>query len=125
MIRNPWTNPDMWELITNKVKLPLEVLFMAIDKILPELTKDTVRLTNSKLLVEVKDEFFKHLNLTREYHVPKIAAYRGMWKVFIVMYDADNPYTHMLNWVLEEIVKRYEKWEPRPHHEPDSRIWKN
>lgn len=124
VISNPWIKPEMWRLITNKVKLPIEALFRAMDKILPEPTKETVRLRNSKLLVQIKDEFFEHLNLTRDYHQPKVRAFRGMWKVFIIMYDADNPYTQMLNWVCEKLVSRYGDWQPRPDHEPDSRIWK-
>ena len=127
MIRNPWTKPEMWKLISNKVKLPIESLFRAMDKILPEPTKDTVRLRNSKLLVEIKDEFFEHLAITtssQPFHQEKVRGYRGMWKVFIIIYDADNPYTHLINKVLKGLVKRYGEWEESPDHEPDSRIWK-
>ena len=118
--KEPW-----WGIITDKVKLPLEIVLIGIDKVLPEITKETVKHPNAKLLVEVQDYILEHLNLWKHYHGLKRAMFRGLFKLVIVIYASDTPYRGLIDIVIEELVKRQDRWVPRPLNEPDDRIWKH
>ena len=119
MISNPFTKEPLHSIIIHQVKAPLVALLIVIDTLLPQPTKETVRMKNSKLFIEIRDEFLKHIVDPK-----RMKALRGGWNLFIIVYDYDPPYQWAIDWIARRLIERIGEWTPQSESEPDSRFWK-
>jgi len=113
-----WCRKDWkWQVIHNSKPALLQVLNQ-LNKVLPEPTKEDCHLENSRVLCDVRDEFFKHLNISKD----RENALRAIWNFGIIMHEHDEPYRDMMDWIKEEIDKY--PWEPLSPVHPTFQIWR-
>jgi hypothetical protein len=88
------------------IKIPINYCLNLICDKLPEPTKDNTWHPNSKVLIELRDEFFQHLiNPGRE------KIYRAIWNFVIAIYDYDPAYRFLIDWIGEQWKRK--TWTPR------------
>ena len=85
-------------------------------KRLPEPTRENVIRPNSKVLLDMRDEFFKC-----EDNGGRHELFEAIWKIFIVEYEHDIYYSNRIDWLVEQAVNR--GWHPRPCGHPNT-CWK-
>lgn len=116
--------PSMVEVITRKVKTPLTKSLALIDRFIPEPTKDNTQQRNTRILIDLMEFFFNHLNYYGDKYGEKERALRAVWKLFIVIYDYDPPYRDAFNLILKKLLERIDEWD-FPGYTPDPRFWKD
>lgn len=87
---------------------------------LPEPTKENTYYPNTKLIIELRDEFF-----SLENNPSRHKAFRTIWNFVIILYDYDRYYRHRIDWVIEKMFKLVNMglWQPRESQRP-LRHWK-
>ena len=80
--------------------------FKAFQK-MPEPTKENTWHPNSHNLIEIRDEFFKHCFLDEI----RRRFIRNIFNFVIILYDFDAPWRMMIDWCVEEWLKK--DWKPR------------
>lgn len=119
---------NLREYVIRHVKDPLRKILIAIAKRLPEPTKVNTLQPNSHVLLDIRDEFFKHENNPAhpEGKFPgREEMFWAAWKIFICEYDHDPYYKYRFDWVIEQIVKAREEgtWTPLPEGRPRGATW--
>lgn len=102
----------MRDYIIDKVKKPLLRVITTLAKRYPEPTRENVLHPNSHILLDIRDEFFKHdTNDSRK------DLFEALFKMLVAEYEHDGYYRFRFNWLHDEINKR--KWLPnieQTHH---------
>ena len=86
--------------IMNKVKKPLQNKIIKLVDKFPEPTIDNVEHPNSKILLAIRDDFFKHERLSK-----RVDLLKAVFKILIVEYEHDIYYRQRMNWCLNELKK--------------------
>ena len=107
---------NLREYVINHVKAPLMKILIAIAKRLPEPTKINTLSPNSHILIDVRDEFFKHEN-----NPGRDGLFRAAFKILICEYEHDPYYRYRMDWMLEEMYRR--GWQPLPEGRPRGITW--
>ncbi len=85
--------------------LILKILEIMAERIPEPTVLNTTHKTNTLILIELRDEFFRHLQ-----NRDRVKALRGFFNFVIILYDYDAPYRQWIDWVLTEWKKR--DWQP-------------
>lgn len=120
MARPFWCRKDwIWKIIHSQVKEEhLLPLLLILNKMLPEPTREDCHLENSRVLCDVRDEFFRRLKLGGE----RRDALRAIWNFGIIMHEHDEPYRDLMDWSKAELEKY--SWEPLAPNSPTIQIFK-
>ena len=97
------------------VKRPLIVLLGLLADNLPEPTKENTYYPNTKVIIELRDEFF-----SLENNPGRHKAFKAIWNFVIILYDYDRYYRHRIDWLIERIVRLVNLglWQPRESQRP-------
>lgn len=104
--------PQIDHSIVERVKpLVFKILEMMAQHIPEPKIGNVTHNPNTRILIELRDEFFKHLdNPDRE------KVLRAIFNLVIIHYDFDAPYREWLDWLCAEWEKK--DWKPSNHNIP-------
>jgi len=138
MVQSPYVYDPVHNLIVNEIKAPLvELLDAVIDhrlrpeqlllvrrvvkavNRLPMPAHENIRLKNSHLLVDLRDEFFSH-----ERNAGREKALLALFNAVIIVYEYDHYYRNRIDWLLKWLVEHYGEWEPLKPNRPRREQWK-
>ncbi len=109
-----WEHKNLIGVVRN-----LRKAFKSLQEI-PEPTKENVRHVNTRILIGIRDEFFKHLNFScHGQHY--IRMFRTIINYIIVKYDYDRFYHDMANWWYGEMIER--GWQLQGYNRPSVKLW--
>jgi hypothetical protein len=85
----------------------------------PEPTLETCKYQNSRHLVKIRDEFFKHVKFKA-----RDKALRAIINFIIIIYEYDEPYRFLIDWWFEELLEIVKEgaWLPRGAWLPGNKI---
>ena len=86
-------------------------------KNIPEPTKETCPDLGSHILLDIRDDFFTHLNIGGIYH----RMFRRIINFVIGKRAYDNFYKDLMDWWFGEMLRR--GWEFPGHNRPSSVLW--
>jgi hypothetical protein len=118
--KTPYTTGKVHDLIV-KFKKPLVLVLNLMSRI-PEPSVETLKRRNANpnalLLIELRDEFFKHFNLPS-----RAGALKAIINFGIMMYAYDAAYVPFMHWWLKALVKAVNegRWDFSGDHK---RHWK-
>ena len=102
--------------------LELIRIYRSIKK-MPEPTKDNVFEHNSRLLLDIRDDFFRHFNCQ-----PYSPIFRWLFNIlvkfynyFIMKHSFDSLYKTFMDWFVGQMLLR--GWELPAVNRPDSPLW--
>lgn len=95
--------------------MALEIL-KSLEK-LPETTKENTRELNTVRLIDIKNEFFKHIDAPDYDNI-----FRFLFNFLITKYDYDRFYQGLMDWFVGELIKS--GWRLPEENYPHSRLWK-
>ncbi len=84
---------------------------------LPEPTRDNTHEPNAVILLDIRDECFRHFNLPADY----MAFFRMFFNFAIGKLGYDNFYRDLLSYVLGEMIRR--GWQFPGHNRPSTTLW--
>ncbi len=85
--------------------LMLKIMETMAERIPEPTVLNTTHKPNTRILIELRDEFLSHLN-----GCSRVRALRGFFNFVIILYDYDAPYRCWIDWVLQEWKKK--DWQP-------------
>ena len=109
---------DWYDFIQKEVTIPLATFFdsnglselrefitiiNAIKK-LPEPTKENTNWPNTHILIEIRDEFFKHEGKNSK----RTRILRVIFNFIIIKYEYDPYYRKRIDWVLDKLFKVFQ-----------------
>ena len=94
--------------VVKKGKEVLRRVLIWYTKRLPEPTRENIVYHNTHILMDVRDEFFKH-----EDNLGRKDQFKAIFKIVITELEHDPYYHQRLNWIKKELDKR-EDWEELP-----------
>lgn len=107
------------DLMVYQIKAPLVSLLNLIADRLPEPTKENTIQPNSHILIKIRDEFFSRLLIKH-----RIKPLRAIFNLFIIVYEFDEPYRQLIDWVVSRLFASRAGWLPIERNKPDIKIWK-
>ena len=105
------------QFIVEKVKAPLYKAITTLAMRYPEPTKENTVFPNTRIRLEVRDEFFKHFN--NDGRKPLLEA---AFRILICECEHDGAYEFIHDWYITELLKR--GWKPTKRGFPMWRYWK-
>ena len=84
---------------------------------MPEPDKENTKESNSQILIDIRDEFFRHLNIPQQYK----NIFRLVINYVIAKYGYDNFYKESADWWLGEMLRR--GFVLPAHNRPSSVLW--
>jgi len=112
---------EFLDLVATKKFSPRDILkaIRAIKSIMamPEPTKENTGKPNSHILIDIKEDFFRHINIGRPY----LGIFKLLFNYLIIKHDYDEFYESCLNWMLGEIMRR--GWRLQDQNRPSSVLW--
>ena len=100
----------------NLEDLPLVKVAVAIDKRIPNITKENTTFINTHTLQEIIDEFFEHDGSD----TPRSAMFRTAFRILLFEIEHDTYYRDRFNWFIEKIVEAIfrDEWQERTNGSP-------
>jgi hypothetical protein len=113
--RTIYSSLPMQIFMIHAIKKPLmAVAGLILDKI-PEPTKENTWHPNSHNLIDIRDDFFTHMETDKSLASERLKIIRCVFNFIIILYDFDPPWRWMIDYVKDEAFKK--KWEPRGYED--------
>ncbi len=112
--------------VIKQVKRPLEkVIILVADRLVEKLgkvTRDNTIQRNNHILLDIREEFFKHYTNER-----KIPLMRSAWELLLAEYEHDSHYRWLFDWLILEIMEEIKNgnWTPIEEKFPQPDCWIN
>jgi len=98
---------DAIDYFVEKVNRPLVKVIVTLGGRYPEPTRENTLHPNTHRLLDIRDDFFKHWEVSgRE---PLLKA---LWRILIVKYEHSPAWRNMLDWFIKEIPCDWKPFNP-------------